>query len=327
MKIVEILQEDMRSFMSYRPAVYVDMDGVLADFDAERARISGGTEGKMSPETIEKIKGSNFFGRLEKYPSADALIDLVSKSFGHYFICSSPMPGDEENSIKWKNIWLSKHITNFPPKKKFFTAEKEQYARQADGTPNILIDDKPENIEKWNAAGGIGIQYHAGHDSLRTVISGLKNALGNIRRGKHQKKDEYGNIQLNEAISQRNTKFLEILEEVLPYIMKKIGLKELPPIKLIRHVPDEQQPTFGQYNNHKKAIFLGIENRHPMDIVRTLAHELVHHKQDLLGELGPHSGRTGSPAENEANVVAGIIMRHLNKRYPEFLLANAIELE
>ena len=35
-----------------------------------------------------------------------------------------------------------------------------------DGSPNVLIDDKPTNIKKWNDAGGIGLQFQANKDSV-----------------------------------------------------------------------------------------------------------------------------------------------------------------
>ena len=48
-----------------------------------------------------------------------------------------------------------------------FTGRKEQYAMdRIDGTPNVLVDDKPSNINRWNAKGGIGILYQANQDSL-----------------------------------------------------------------------------------------------------------------------------------------------------------------
>ena len=51
-----------------------------------------------------------------------------------------------------------------------------------------------------------------------------------------------------------------------------------------------------------------------MDVLRTLAHELVHWKQCQMGE--ELDGADGSDAENQANAVAGIIMRRFGKSYP-----------
>ena len=112
--------------------------------------------------------------------------------------------------------------------------------------------------------------------------------------------------------------FMDIMTAFLPVAMKELDVDQLPKIKLVFNVPDTEQPTFGKFENDKNLIWLAIENRHPLDIVRTLAHELVHYKQHILGHLGPHSGDTGSPEENEAHAVAGVIMRHFNKANPQY---------
>jgi hypothetical protein len=58
-----------------------------------------------------------------------------------------------------------------------FDHQKEKFARQADGTPNILIDDYPTNIRLWEANGGIGILYTDGEcdqalRKLRRALAG-----------------------------------------------------------------------------------------------------------------------------------------------------------
>ena len=51
---------------------------------------------------------------------------------------------------------------------------KDSYAVQADGTPNILIDDRGKNIEGWRSRGGYGIKYQADEDPLSKVVDGIK---------------------------------------------------------------------------------------------------------------------------------------------------------
>lgn len=109
----------------------------------------------------------------------------------------------------------------------------------------------------------------------------------------------------------------EIVAEFLPFVQEKLGLKSLPRIKLRAHVPEQDQPTFGRYHNQTHTLEIGIVNRQPMDILRTMAHELVHYRQQLKHQLGNGSGDTGSPQENEANAEAGIIMREFGKLHPE----------
>jgi hypothetical protein len=61
------------------------------------------------------------------------------------------------------------------------------------------------------------------------------------------------------------------------------------------------------------------KNRAIIDVCRSIAHELVHHKQNLEGRLvdAMKDGSDGSPIENEANSIAGIIIRKWGKQHPE----------
>jgi len=127
------------------------------------------------------------------------------------------------------------------------------------------------------------------------------------------------NIAENISISDHKDNFIEMFQKFLPIAMKYIGLKHLPKMKFEPHIHDDVQPTFGKYENGEHVLYVALMNRHPNDILRTIAHELTHYKQDTEHELVDDSGRTGSPHENQANAVAGIVMRHFNKEHPEYL--------
>ena len=62
-----------------------------------------------------------------------------------------------------------------------------------------------------------------------------------------------------------------------------------------------------------------VKNRAIVDVCRSIAHELVHHLQNIEGRLvdALKDGEDGSPIENEANAVAGIIIRKYGKLHPE----------
>lgn len=132
--------------------------------------------------------------------------------------------------------------------------------------------------------------------------------------------------QLNEEKENSNAEFMNTLELFFPIAMSELKLDKLPKIKLQKNVEVHGgQATFGRFVPEEMTIYLALEDRHPIDIIRTLAHELVHFKQKLQGHLGKHSGRTGSPQENEAHVKAGIIMRHFNKKYPDLVRLHTID--
>lgn len=158
--------------------IYLDMDGVIADF-------FGGLERKYDAPHWKSIKWkesiyvdlryTDFFFEIPLFDNTLDIVNLVKSaalfndlSWG---ICSSPLKGDEVNSAYWKRRWLEKHRITPDIENLIFTANKEKYyLHQLDWRPNILIDDKQDNIDRWNAAGGIGIRFQANRDDLNEYL-------------------------------------------------------------------------------------------------------------------------------------------------------------
>ena len=104
----------------------------------------------------------------------------------------------------------------------------------------------------------------------------------------------------------------------LQLCMKELDLPKLPKIKWITDGSHHKKfHSFGSFHNDDQVLYIEITDRHPIDIMRTTAHELVHYKQYLDNRIKPNSGETGSEIENEANAVAGIIMRHFDGANPK----------
>ena len=166
-----------------KPVVYLDMDGVLADFFGGVEKMYGVQHWKeltsdktkdLKTEVINRITGTDFFATLPKFDNADELISMVKEfTGGNFSINTSPLRGDHENSTKYKKLWISNNIQQ--PDEIIVTGRKESYAKnKASGTPIILIDDRPVNIQRWQGAGGYGILYQANRDSLEKVKKGLE---------------------------------------------------------------------------------------------------------------------------------------------------------
>jgi hypothetical protein len=101
---------------------------------------------------------------------------------------------------------------------------------------------------------------------------------------------------------------MKLANEFIKFAVKELGLKSLP--KNIKFVGDDYSTkhlTFGTYTPATDEIVVVKGNRHPVDVLRTLAHELVHHKQHQDGH--DLNGEDGSETENEANAKAGELMR------------------
>jgi hypothetical protein len=136
-------------------------------------------------------------------------------------------------------------------------------------------------------------------------------------------------MRILDLIESKNVEhdFMTVMNAFLPFVKKELNLTGFPKIKLQLRLEVEDQPSFGRFVDNENTIYLALEDRHPLDVVRTFAHELVHYRQNTEHQLDVNSGATGSPEENEANELAGIIMRNFNKHHPDFFNADAINLK
>lgn len=130
---------------------------------------------------------------------------------------------------------------------------------------------------------------------------------------KLQRNKEMCNISASfvvEGIKREN--FENIIHTFLLFAKKELKIKELPKI----HFVDDSKfakriAAFGQIKDNR--IVIDIENRHIMDILRTVAHELTHYRQHKNGK--PGGGGAGSPTENQANKLAGTIVRKFGEKH------------
>jgi len=124
--------------------------------------------------------------------------------------------------------------------------------------------------------------------------------------------DRIENLLLNEEVESDKKENEKLLNDFTDYCVKQLKIKERPNIHFADDSFSEQNRALGGYDADSKTIIVVTKHRMLADIMRTLAHELVHRKQDELGLIknSEKNGKTGSPTENVANAVAGIIMRN-----------------
>ena len=186
----------MKSFKEYmkvmeaektKPQIYIDLDGVLADFFGELWNMYQENNTKedawedlkreLSPSEQDKLVRSinnpiDFFANLDMLPGGKILITWLQKNNIPFRILSAPLSGDKKSdSIEGKREWLNQHGLESVPA--IFTSNKQDYA-MSNGVSNILIDDFGKNITAWKKQGGIGIKY----DDANDVIGQLHQILG-----------------------------------------------------------------------------------------------------------------------------------------------------
>jgi hypothetical protein len=123
---------------------------------------------------------------------------------------------------------------------------------------------------------------------------------------------------LYEELSRKD--FTGHLNSFIDFCCDKLSISDKPSLKFKEPTDQGEQPSFAAYAPGAREVHVMSKNRHPMDIFRSVAHELVHHKQNEEGRIGKDidkEGATGSDIENEANSRAGELMRWYGKANPQ----------
>ena len=137
----------------------------------------------------------------------------------------------------------------------------------------------------------------------------------------------------SDGVAASTKQFLEdstdnnIVQDFIQQVTTELGIDPVPEIHLHTD-PDwsEHNHSFGRYDPESHTLNVSMPNRHVMDVLRTVAHELVHCSQNQQhGQLPDDAGETGSRWENDANARAGIIMRDWANSHPEHFDLPALE--
>jgi len=107
--------------------------------------------------------------------------------------------------------------------------------------------------------------------------------------------------------------------EFVKYAIKNLEIQNPPRNLSLSYdtAKAKKMRSFGYFDPNSNKIWVYCGNRNMGDILRTLAHELVHRKQDEDGRISYESGKTGSDIENEANAKAGVLLRDFGKQHEE----------
>ncbi len=153
--------------------LYLDMDGVVADFDEYAHRMLGvPPSGGIYPDEIWIKLAANprLYRDLKKTPDADELVAECKKlchdlGWELKFLTAVPKGNDVPWAFYDKMTWALFFFPDIPVMFGPYSKDKHHHCRRGD----VLIDDRTSNIEEWTAAGGFGIQYNVTQDVKKTL--------------------------------------------------------------------------------------------------------------------------------------------------------------
>ena len=121
---------------------------------------------------------------------------------------------------------------------------------------------------------------------------------------------------LRERLLTKDEIDIRVISDFVNFAKEYLGITDDVKVELaFERVPS--LTTVAYYSPNKLMVY--VKDRLICDIERSLGHELTHHKQYLDGRLTDfiEDGKTGSKLENEANAIAGILVRDWGKLHPE----------
>lgn len=108
----------------------------------------------------------------------------------------------------------------------------------------------------------------------------------------------------------------DVVHEFIKFCFTRLKIKDKNfNIKLSKDLNKVKEiKSFGTFEPSSKDIWVYWgDGRNMADVCRTVGHELVHRKQDEEGKLGENSGNDGTTIENEANSLAGVLLREFGR--------------
>lgn len=143
--------------------LYLDMDGVVADFNGYAEQVLGHSaadERWEETDWLKLVENPRIYRDLNRTKEADELVNFCrnickQKDWDLRFLTAVPRKNDVAWAFYDKVNWASLYYSDIPVLFGPYSKDKWQHCKPGD----ILIDDRTSNITEWTAAGGRGILH------------------------------------------------------------------------------------------------------------------------------------------------------------------------
>ena len=177
-----------------------------------------------------------------------------------------------------------------------------------------------------------------GEDYLKDLVLKTAYKRNSLREPEFRTNRSSPKLRVNENASySQQIDIIEKVAELTNYMIKKgMNIEPLPSMEFIDGDSENAKDFFGKtayYDPSKQHIVLYTEGRHPKDIVRSYAHEMIHHIQYLEDRLGDVSGTNTmeddhlNKLEQEANLMGTMTFRNWTDSLNEAIVGDKIKCD
>lgn len=160
--------------------IYLDMDGVVADFDKKAEEIIGYSHPPYtrfpSEDWAKLLDYQRFYRDLPLCKDAKHLVTTVlhlahNKRMDVKFLSALPRDNDFPWAAYDKVLWAQEHFPGIPVWIGPYSDDKQQRSKPGE----VLIDDRKVNIEQWQSKGGFAILHTGDVEASLTALRSFLN--------------------------------------------------------------------------------------------------------------------------------------------------------
>lgn len=161
--------------------IYIDMDGVVADFERAARKIINVDPGELHKDSNnywprdqweQLLAHPHLYRNLAKMPKADEMMALARRfrdelGWTLRMLTAIPRKNDIPFVFEDKIDWMREYYPDVPVFFGPYSEDKQNFCQFGD----ILVDDRQSNIYEWGVRGGIGILVteHAYDEALNKL--------------------------------------------------------------------------------------------------------------------------------------------------------------